>query len=143
MEEKKYPNCPICQQKMRHGKVLICTHKFHKGCIKKWFKRKNTCPICRDVGDRPMQNYDVKSNMSPDELEDQITAYNEFRENKTRPHRILVSVVVDASDDSEIICMTKKQNNFWTMCVFACGVICGSMIRHIIFLWFTHFFSDY
>ena len=25
---------------------MPCAHFFHKTCIKDWFKKKNTCPIC-------------------------------------------------------------------------------------------------
>ena len=28
--------------------TLRCFHKFHKNCIKKWFKRSPTCPLCRN-----------------------------------------------------------------------------------------------
>jgi hypothetical protein len=27
--------------------TLCCNHKFHKNCIRKWFKRTPTCPLCR------------------------------------------------------------------------------------------------
>ena len=27
--------------------TLRCFHKFHKICIKKWFNRSPTCPLCR------------------------------------------------------------------------------------------------
>jgi hypothetical protein len=26
--------------------IMPCAHFFHKNCIKDWFKRKDTCPIC-------------------------------------------------------------------------------------------------
>lgn len=45
-------NCPICLQDMKTKKTLSCSHSFHKNCIDKWFKIKNTCPTCRDQGDR-------------------------------------------------------------------------------------------
>lgn len=28
--------------------VLPCLHRFHNECVGEWFKRKNTCPNCKD-----------------------------------------------------------------------------------------------
>ena len=29
--------------------LVACKHVFHKRCIKKWLKNKNSCPTCREV----------------------------------------------------------------------------------------------
>jgi hypothetical protein len=28
--------------------LLPCLHRFHNECVGEWFKRKNTCPNCKD-----------------------------------------------------------------------------------------------
>lgn len=43
--------CTICYEKYKENSfvsVLNCQHCFHTECIKKWGKRSNTCPICRE-----------------------------------------------------------------------------------------------
>jgi hypothetical protein len=43
--------CKICYQDFNikeYKRNLKCNHFFHKKCIDKWIKIKNTCPICRD-----------------------------------------------------------------------------------------------
>jgi len=40
--------CPICHEEdnvVRH--TLRCNHTFHLHCINEWFRRQNTCPLCR------------------------------------------------------------------------------------------------
>jgi len=47
-EENKL--CTICQCNYEVGDeymMLMCLHRFHKGCIGTWFESKNTCPICK------------------------------------------------------------------------------------------------
>jgi hypothetical protein len=41
--------CSICLDPFgtRFVKNLPCGHTFHKGCIKNWSERSNTCPTCR------------------------------------------------------------------------------------------------
>jgi len=80
------PDCMICLQRMRHGTILSCSHKFHKGCINTWFKKKDTCPICRDTADRKNPNRINESdfgNLSPREIEDQKNMYRQLQEEKT------------------------------------------------------------
>lgn len=43
--------CCICEEGYEEGCdacALPCKHMFHKACIGKWLRIKNTCPICRD-----------------------------------------------------------------------------------------------
>jgi len=50
IQEKK--TCTICYEEIERGKEQLlhcnCNHPYHKTCIKKWFKEKNTCPTCRN-----------------------------------------------------------------------------------------------
>ena len=42
--------CPICLDTIDSDKdcvTLKCNHKYHKKCIKIWFKQKQICPYCR------------------------------------------------------------------------------------------------
>lgn len=42
--------CPICLDTIDSEKdclTLKCNHKYHKKCIKRWFKQKQICPYCR------------------------------------------------------------------------------------------------
>ncbi|XP_064601623.1 uncharacterized protein LOC135467729 [Liolophura sinensis] len=42
--------CLVCMcefQKSEDVRILTCFHDFHAGCIDKWLKNNNTCPICR------------------------------------------------------------------------------------------------
>ena len=41
--------CNICLDTYRKGQTIIilnCGHKYHRNCLKKWFQKKRTCPIC-------------------------------------------------------------------------------------------------
>jgi RNA polymerase subunit RPABC4/transcription elongation factor Spt4 len=43
--------CPICQNEMELGEVVIdlkCKHAYHEECISFWLKDENTCPICKE-----------------------------------------------------------------------------------------------
>ena len=58
--KKKYKNISQAEKNQRLHKgltaypiadkisTLSCKHKFHENCIKKWFKRSPTCPLCRN-----------------------------------------------------------------------------------------------
>jgi len=53
-EEEKNDDdlCAICLDKYIKGEILsklVCNHRFHKECTKKWLISKNACPICRRV----------------------------------------------------------------------------------------------
>ena len=46
----KEDKCPICLQKYKSSDIIKefpCKHIFHKGCIFKWLKQSNVCPICK------------------------------------------------------------------------------------------------
>ena len=48
-ENKK--NCLICLDEFKNGQKSInlpCTHIFHAECIKKWMKKENFCPLCKN-----------------------------------------------------------------------------------------------
>lgn len=42
--------CSICLLEDNECfETLACNHEFHLKCINKWFKTKNTCPMCRNI----------------------------------------------------------------------------------------------
>ena len=43
--------CAVCLSEMRDRPVLYtpCGHCFHSRCVRRWLKRKETCPLCRHV----------------------------------------------------------------------------------------------
>jgi hypothetical protein len=50
--KKNYTECSICYEKYDENSnisILSCKHCFHTDCIKNWGKRKNNCPICREI----------------------------------------------------------------------------------------------
>ena len=49
--------CSVCLISLEKPVIkLQCNHFFHKGCIKRWFQEKNTCPYCRFI-----QNWTLKT----------------------------------------------------------------------------------
>lgn len=42
--------CPICHEGLltTEIQVLQCGHRFHDQCIKQWFDRQRSCPVCRE-----------------------------------------------------------------------------------------------
>ena len=47
LEEKK---CVICLEEFKNGDektTVPCFHIFHPNCINEWFKKHDTCPICK------------------------------------------------------------------------------------------------
>ncbi|TNV78077.1 hypothetical protein FGO68_gene9345 [Halteria grandinella] len=49
-KEDDAPQCAVCYQDFEQCDVLKqlpCRHQFHKACLKPWFDKKNTCPLCR------------------------------------------------------------------------------------------------
>ena len=42
--------CSICLDKinLENAVLLNCEHYFHKECLKIWFNKSKTCPICRN-----------------------------------------------------------------------------------------------
>ena len=48
-ENKK--KCLICLDEFKNGQksiILPCIHIFHSECIKKWMKKENFCPLCKN-----------------------------------------------------------------------------------------------
>ena len=48
-ENKK--KCLICLDEFKDGQksiILPCIHIFHSDCIKKWMKKENFCPLCKN-----------------------------------------------------------------------------------------------
>lgn len=45
----KSVTCPICLDDIQYKDVhtTSCSHKFHTGCILRWFVTSDDCPICR------------------------------------------------------------------------------------------------
>lgn len=42
--------CAICMKEYeKHDKLLTtpCNHNYHYDCIRGWFRKNNTCPICK------------------------------------------------------------------------------------------------
>ena len=50
-QEVKDNGCSICGKehiKIEDLKVLQCNHIWHRECINEWFKKKYSCPLCRN-----------------------------------------------------------------------------------------------
>lgn len=48
--EREVKRCVICLEDLKNGDKVIslpCIHFFHSNCIKAWFSKKNSCPICK------------------------------------------------------------------------------------------------
>ena len=44
-------SCPICLEIYHLGQethALPCGHTYHRPCIRTWFAKQSTCPVCRD-----------------------------------------------------------------------------------------------
>ncbi|XP_045884605.1 nuclear factor 7, brain-like [Micropterus dolomieu] len=41
--------CPVCHDVFRYPVVLSCSHSFCKGCLRRWWRQKQTpeCPVCK------------------------------------------------------------------------------------------------
>jgi hypothetical protein len=42
-------DCPVCLTKQTAGIKLTCGHEYCEECFKKWYIKKDTCPLCRDT----------------------------------------------------------------------------------------------
>lgn len=88
-------NCSVCYEKKSCSTkaLLPCGHEFCKGCIDKWRKQNNSCPLCR----KTFSNYKYQSrcikveSRRPDKFqffELVITATTDFLENEECRERI-------------------------------------------------------
>lgn len=43
--------CPVCLAELGFGKEMLvkmpCNHIYHTGCLRRWFSKQSTCPVCR------------------------------------------------------------------------------------------------
>jgi len=50
-EEAEHHICSVCQEEVNEAgqelTQLSCSHRFHRRCIEKWLRQKDTCPTCR------------------------------------------------------------------------------------------------
>ena len=50
--KEKNVQCTVCMSNYEMGDIAVrlpCRHYFHKACIVTWLKKRNSCPLCRDV----------------------------------------------------------------------------------------------
>ena len=50
------PLCTVCLQELEDGRVIIapkCKHRGHAHCLRKWWKKNPSCPICRSYVNLP------------------------------------------------------------------------------------------
>lgn len=57
-ESEEPDRCPICLNNLENGSLIIhpirCPmHKAHSACLRSWWRRNPTCPICRTPGHLP------------------------------------------------------------------------------------------
>lgn len=54
-DDGKVMECPICQESLGGGAVVVrtkCEHYFHEDCLTKWCQNHLECPLCRaEIGD--------------------------------------------------------------------------------------------
>ena len=48
--------CSICLNKLNNSIELNCKHTFCRSCIKKWYEKSKSCPMCRDIITISMDN---------------------------------------------------------------------------------------
>ena len=47
---KSSKECAVCIKKFKTGCVIFklpCKHVYHKDCMKPWFDKQSSCPLCR------------------------------------------------------------------------------------------------
>ena len=60
--------CPICFEPLflRGMTCIQCKHKFHDKCLKRWYEKKDTCPMCRNSENKtPIQTPNQTPNQTP------------------------------------------------------------------------------
>ena len=57
--ENMSEDCSICSYDLtdieKPVSVLRCEHFFHSDCLKEWFKKSSTCPVCREEQEKDPQ----------------------------------------------------------------------------------------
>ena len=60
--------CPICMDSFKRGDRIMglcgCSHIYHEGCIKVWFKKSCLCPLCKQDVTVSIQNLQDRSKRS-------------------------------------------------------------------------------
>uniref|UniRef100_K3ZZ81 RING-type domain-containing protein n=2 Tax=Setaria italica TaxID=4555 RepID=K3ZZ81_SETIT len=66
-DERDRDSCAICVTPYEAGDACSvlpgCAHMFHKPCVAKWFRKKNTCPLCRATVTAGQGNGNAAENM--------------------------------------------------------------------------------
>ena len=105
------PECSICFESIGSTAKYItkCQHTFHTGCINKWCKTNNSCPLCRTS---PLMEIHVTKNS------DYIynpNVYNNYIINniiiQNPPHGLHLDDNVNTRSYSNTIYNTSQQNN--------------------------------
>ncbi|XP_014254219.1 E3 ubiquitin-protein ligase synoviolin B-like [Cimex lectularius] len=95
--------CIICREDLRsNAKKLPCNHVFHTSCLRSWFQRQQTCPICRfnvlvaprpaesQVQQRPEEQHSRRSGESNESSQRDRTTTRQWRRavsSRERRHR--------------------------------------------------------
>ena len=64
--------CPICRED-KELKTESCGHKFCNECITEWFKKSETCPMCRRVIKMRIKNVESEKHTLLDTLHQNVT----------------------------------------------------------------------
>lgn len=65
INEKEYEDCGICFESLDNGKLVscnVCKKELHYTCMKRWWKHKYTCPLCRSSFKPSIKEQTIKSN---------------------------------------------------------------------------------
>ncbi len=85
-------NCSICMSSLKNPnkiETLKCNHIFHKNCINEWFKKQNTCPMCRSVIIQPQPLKQLNVISLPPLISPQIIINNPNNLRNTNSHNFI------------------------------------------------------